>query len=183
MARLTYCCGRAALSPISASIWTCTANNTIWCQASSLRSEIILTWRGSKSCNERAAKGLQVSTVSVDNVVDSPLDQAEKGRAISVYTKLPIFHTCLNVFGSPTWARTRDLRINSPSLYQLSYRGMKRVEGVAKGGYSKVLSPSGQRFNDACHYEMVCADRDRVWRSAVNTYRAAVFHHAQPLHS
>src|SRR6266576_800580 len=25
--------------------------------------------------------------------------------------------------GSPTWARTRDLRINSPSLYQLSYRG------------------------------------------------------------
>ena len=28
----------------------------------------------------------------------------------------------LNI-GSPTWARTRDLRINSPSLYQLSYRG------------------------------------------------------------
>src|SRR5450755_781187 len=25
--------------------------------------------------------------------------------------------------GSPTWARTRDLRINSPSLYQLSYQG------------------------------------------------------------
>ena len=29
-------------------------------------------------------------------------------------------------FGSPTWARTRDLRINSPSLYQLSYRGIFR---------------------------------------------------------
>ena len=28
-------------------------------------------------------------------------------------------------FGSPTWARTRDLRINSPSLYRLSYRGIK----------------------------------------------------------
>jgi hypothetical protein len=27
------------------------------------------------------------------------------------------------VVGSPTWARTRDLRINSPSLYRLSYRG------------------------------------------------------------
>jgi hypothetical protein len=26
-------------------------------------------------------------------------------------------------YGSPTWARTRDLRINSPALYQLSYRG------------------------------------------------------------
>lgn len=27
-------------------------------------------------------------------------------------------------FGSPTWARTRDLRINSPALYRLSYRGI-----------------------------------------------------------
>ena len=25
--------------------------------------------------------------------------------------------------GSPSWARTSDLRINSPSLYRLSYRG------------------------------------------------------------
>src|SRR6185503_10688080 len=25
------------------------------------------------------------------------------------------------------WARTRDLRINSPALYQLSYRGMERA--------------------------------------------------------
>ncbi len=29
----------------------------------------------------------------------------------------------LMFLGSPTWARTRDLRINSPALYQLSYRG------------------------------------------------------------
>ena len=28
--------------------------------------------------------------------------------------------------GSPTWARTRDLRINSPSLYQLSYQGISK---------------------------------------------------------
>ena len=27
------------------------------------------------------------------------------------------------MFGSPTWTRTRDLRINSPSLYRLSYQG------------------------------------------------------------
>ncbi len=26
--------------------------------------------------------------------------------------------------GSPTWARTRDTRINSPMLYRLSYWGM-----------------------------------------------------------
>jgi hypothetical protein len=30
-------------------------------------------------------------------------------------------------FGSPTWARTRDLRINSPSLYRLSYRGTEEA--------------------------------------------------------
>ena len=29
--------------------------------------------------------------------------------------------------GSPTWTRTRDLRINSPSLYQLSYRGSEQL--------------------------------------------------------
>ena len=29
--------------------------------------------------------------------------------------------------GSSTWARTRDLRINSPALYQLSYRGINLV--------------------------------------------------------
>ena len=27
-------------------------------------------------------------------------------------------------YGSPTWTRTRDKRINSPLLYQLSYQGM-----------------------------------------------------------
>ncbi len=27
-------------------------------------------------------------------------------------------------YGSPTWARTRDTRINSPMLYRLSYWGM-----------------------------------------------------------
>ena len=30
---------------------------------------------------------------------------------------------CLYSVGSPTWTRTRDLRINSPSLYRLSYQG------------------------------------------------------------
>ena len=30
-------------------------------------------------------------------------------------------------FGSPTWIRTRDLRINSPSLYRLSYQGIDKT--------------------------------------------------------
>ncbi len=30
-------------------------------------------------------------------------------------------------FGSPTWTRTRDLRINSTALYQLSYQGIDKA--------------------------------------------------------
>ena len=30
----------------------------------------------------------------------------------------------LSIYGSPTWARTRDNLINSQVLYQLSYRGI-----------------------------------------------------------
>jgi hypothetical protein len=37
------------------------------------------------------------------------------------------------LYGSPTRARTWDLRINSPSLYRLSYRGILRVIMVMAG--------------------------------------------------
>jgi hypothetical protein len=36
---------------------------------------------------------------------------------------------CLNT-GSPTWTRTRDLRINSPSLYRLSYQGIEELRMI-----------------------------------------------------
>ena len=42
-------------------------------------------------------------------------------------------HTNTQLFewiGSPTRARTWDLRINSPSLYQLSYRGTGRNAAI-----------------------------------------------------
>ena len=38
---------------------------------------------------------------------------------------LKTLDTACEPFGSPTWARTRDLRINSPALYRLSYRGIE----------------------------------------------------------
>ncbi len=34
----------------------------------------------------------------------------------------------LGILGSPNWVRTSDLRINSPSLYRLSYRGIKEAK-------------------------------------------------------
>ena len=42
--------------------------------------------------------------------------------------------------GSPTRTRTWDLRINSPSLYQLSYQGIEEQ-----------------------HYEWVCCFRQPIW--------------------
>ncbi|CAG9198697.1 hypothetical protein PSP6_180022 [Paraburkholderia tropica] len=47
--------------------------------------------------------------------------------------------------GSPTWARTRDLRINSPALYRLSYRGSTKAENEILWGLAEsvnTLSPS-----------------------------------------
>ena len=45
--------------------------------------------------------------------------------------------------GSSTWARTRDLRINSPSLYQLSYRGIFRCSSSC----CEKLGPSAYALN------------------------------------
>ena len=64
---------------------------------------------------------------------------------------------CIKNNGSSTWARTRDLRINSPALYQLSYRGiidlMKKPNDndglfnlVAWGG----IEPPTQGFSILC---------------------------------
>jgi hypothetical protein len=50
-------------------------------------------------------------------------DQNRKTKTERPKQKSP--HECgpSKFFGSSTWARTRDLRINSPALYRLSYRG------------------------------------------------------------
>ena len=39
--------------------------------------------------------------------------------------------------GSPTWTRTRDLRINSPSLYRLSYQGIEAGIITAEIGFGE----------------------------------------------
>ena len=46
--------------------------------------------------------------------------------------------------GSPTWARTRDLRINSPALYRLSYRGTAaNYSEVRRPGFKRAQSKTG----------------------------------------
>ena len=36
-----------------------------------------------------------------------------------------MMHAPFEIFGSPSWVRPSDLRITSPSLYRLSYRGIR----------------------------------------------------------
>jgi hypothetical protein len=50
-----------------------------------------------------------------NSTATKPAQKAKKSAGANLLT--------LAFLGSPTWARTRDLRINSPALYRLSYRG------------------------------------------------------------
>ncbi len=54
---------------------------------------------------------------------DVKLDGCLIRRLIGKVKRPCDFSQGLVLLGSPTWARTRDLRINSPALYRLSYRG------------------------------------------------------------
>ena len=50
--------------------------------------------------------------------------------------------------GSPTRARTWDLRINSPSLYQLSYRGIEDSGKNNRTGWTaRILIPRREPVN------------------------------------
>ena len=60
----------------------------------------------------------------------SRIERGGNGRNVVDLSRLERQKACTYVqafesSGSSTWARTRDLRINSPALYQLSYRGMQ----------------------------------------------------------
>jgi len=53
--------------------------------------------------------------------------------------------------GSSTWARTRDLRINSPLLYQLSYRGMDVSKKCGSSTWARTRDP---RINSPALYQL-----------------------------
>jgi hypothetical protein len=88
----------------------------------------------SVTCRVGADLSLTQSTVAGAKV-QSPQNWHQHGTSISQKTKKSAGENLLTsvFYGSPTWARTRDLRINSPALYQLSYRG-------TASNYSQLLS-------------------------------------------
>ena len=53
-------------------------------------------------------------------VLHPPLHRTDKKKP-QYQIDSGVSNTCKAYSGSSTWARTRDLRINSPALYQLSY--------------------------------------------------------------
>src|ERR1700754_3726462 len=71
--------------------------------------------QSTQQCNDRGQFG-HAAKVAEAVPTKNPAAKRQKG---------PQSCDCgpLRLGGSSTWARTRDLRINSPALYQLSYRG------------------------------------------------------------
>ena len=65
----------------------------------------------------------------------------------------------LRNLGSPSWARTSDLRINSPSLYRLSYRGTGRG-----ANYAQIFRGMQNGAEKACSW--LCATASRQARGA-----------------
>ncbi len=87
----------------------------------------------------------------------------QRDRAVTFSSRLERTKPCtrvqgLDFYGSPTWARTRDLRINSPALYRLSYRGTALKYSLAYARLYRstcrptrqVLGASGNRYT--CWY-------------------------------
>ena len=57
--------------------------------------------------------------------------------------------------GSPTWARTRDLRINSPALYRLSYRGTEeRIIGVECPGVKRFVTFQEEKYSYGSQFSL-----------------------------
>ena len=50
--------------------------------------------------------------------------------------------------GSLGWTRTNDQRINSPTLYQLSYQGTENQEGAHSGGDARFRQAIRPLFSD-----------------------------------
>jgi hypothetical protein len=78
--------------------------------------------RQAKSAAQRWAFAEQVPFCGTEQAKKKPLDLS-RGLILLVFS------------GSPTWTRTRDLRINSPSLYQLSYQGTASNYSGVFGGF------------------------------------------------
>jgi len=95
----------------------------------------VFTWEPGRGCG----------TVATSVLRKGPPD---KKKAPGLLTQVLL---TFRYFGSSTWARTRDLRINSPALYRLSYRGIfvkpaiiTRLSGAFSGRQSNtgVSTPS-----------------------------------------
>src|SRR4029450_12713462 len=95
-------------------------------------------------CSGAAVLKVTAATSSVLCIFGAPLEVSATDRKVRRYgvRKRP---SNQKVSGSPTWARTRDLRINSPSLYRLSYRGTR------EGAYHTDRSIVGQCAGQVAH--------------------------------
>ena len=75
----------------------------------------VMPWRGLRGWGRVIASGFGVSSVDTDiQSMDTPVDTLLQKRKRPLRKVAHLFES----YGSPTWDRTRDLRINSPTLYR-----------------------------------------------------------------
>nr|SPS05503.1 protein of unknown function [Candidatus Nitrotoga fabula] len=72
---------------------------------------------------------VRAATHKMFGVITQELHKTRKRKSLAVMQGFLLS-------GSPTWTRTRDLRINSPSLYRLSYQGIDETDIVMAVGFS-----------------------------------------------
>ena len=79
-----------------------------------------------KRGNRDARQSGQGKVPSGSGLMRNPSPKAEACGALQGRKKAApsCESAAFRIRGSPSWARTSDLRINSPSLYRLSYRGV-----------------------------------------------------------
>lgn len=103
---------------------------------------------GSGACRGLDAARTQHIVRDAPDYVHQPKNWHQTGTSQTQKAKKSAGANLLTLvfLGSPTWARTRDLRINSPSLYRLSYQGTSLAVYAENGPVSSRSQKSVKKF-------------------------------------
>ena len=120
-------------------------NDTLWRLKARQDGRLRTTRPGSKATATAPAARKQQPSRGDAGRGQSPQDWHQTGTRVGRKTKKSAGANLLTLvfLGSPTWARTRDLRINSPALYRLSYRGTAlNYSGVSPASLAELRATS-----------------------------------------
>ena len=128
------------------SCWICCqflrTHRTLTLRAARLPTRFRRLGLGSGACRSLDAAHSQQIVPDALDYVHQPRNWHQTGTSQTQKAKKSAGANLLTLvfLGSPTWTRTRDLRINSPSLYRLSYQGTDSNYSVIFPVFSNLFS-------------------------------------------